>query len=460
MSAKLDRIIRVILIAAMVFTALAQGAVEAWSVAVFELMILAALALWAMKSLSDKRLAITVPSLMLPIAALLGLALIESVAFTDAAGRRLGLSMDVEATRRFAAVLFFLLAAMLAFSNFFAGRDRLHTFANVLVVYGLALAVFAIIQHYTWNGHFFWIAPTERASAFGPFVNKNHCAGYLEMLMPVPVALLLSGRMRAEARLFYAFAAAMMGIAIVVSLSRGGMISMFAALAFIALMSTLIRRESGAEARAVLWLRPVVRVGAIIVMAVTIVLGVLWVGADSVLNLIDTTMDQAQAPGALVQYTRGWIWKDSWSMVRAHPLIGVGLGAYPTVYATYSHNDGTMTVTESHNDYLQILADGGIVGGALALWFLALLFRDMVRSLKSRDPGLASIGLGGSAGIFAILVHSCFDFNLQLPSNALLFLLLAATVSLIGRAGAVPQPHSEGRRAVHTDAPAVESARP
>jgi O-antigen ligase len=90
-------------------------------------------------------------------------------------------------------------------------------------------------------------------------------------------------------------------------------------------------------------------------------------------------------------------------------------------------------VAQSHNDYLQVLADGGIVAGVIALGFLVLLFRAMFRAVQSRDPLLAGLALGSSAGIFGILVHSLFDFNLQLPSNALLFLLLCVVVSLISR---------------------------
>jgi O-antigen ligase len=119
-------------------------------------------------------------------------------------------------------------------------------------------------------------------------------------------------------------------------------------------------------------------------------------------------------------------------MIRANPIVGVGLGAYGTAFPVYTKSDGSLRVPQAHNDYLQIVADGGIVGGLIALWFLVSVFRVIARGLKSHDGLYAGLALGTGAGIFAILVHSIFDFNLQLPSNALLFLLLVAVASHIG----------------------------
>jgi O-antigen ligase len=86
-------------------------------------------------------------------------------------------------------------------------------------------------------------------------------------------------------------------------------------------------------------------------------------------------------------------------------------------------------VPQAHNDYLQIVADCGVAGGLIALWFLIALFRAFSRGIRSRDPLMIALALASGAGAFGLLVHSVFDFNLQLPSNALLFLLLTAVAS-------------------------------
>jgi len=155
--------------------------------------------------------------------------------------------------------------------------------------------------------------------------------------------------------------------------------------------------------------------------------GIFWVGADSGLaeRLVDTAADERlTGPGS-----RAMIWSGTWSTFKANPILGVGVGAFQTVYPIYSRDTGSFLIEFAHNDYLQTLADGGLVTAALAVWFIIATFRDFARGLRLRDPLPRALTLGAGAGIFAILVHSLFDFNLQLPSNALLFLVLSAMVT-------------------------------
>jgi O-antigen ligase len=118
-------------------------------------------------------------------------------------------------------------------------------------------------------------------------------------------------------------------------------------------------------------------------------------------------------------------------MIRENPVLGVGLGAYETAYPRYSTQDQPLLVAQSHNDYLQILADGGILGGLIALWFLVAVSRSIWQSCRHTDPLLSAIALGCATGIVSILTHSLFDFNLQIPANALVFLILVAMLSQI-----------------------------
>ena len=103
----LDKSIAAGLMAVLIFTTLAHGAVEPWSVALFELILIGLLLLWGIKAVLDRHLEIIIPPAALPAAALLLLGAVQSVAFTDGAGQRASLSMDVEATRHAVTVLFF-----------------------------------------------------------------------------------------------------------------------------------------------------------------------------------------------------------------------------------------------------------------------------------------------------------------------------------------------------------------
>ena len=104
---------------AVVFAALAHGAVESWSVFVFEVMITTLILLWSFKVVADKRLKLTVPDIAVPIAALVAVGLVQSIAFTNGAGRWISLSRNVEYTRAAVTVLIFLGVSFLIVSNFF-----------------------------------------------------------------------------------------------------------------------------------------------------------------------------------------------------------------------------------------------------------------------------------------------------------------------------------------------------
>ncbi len=439
----LDKAIIALLFASVVFTALAHGAVEAWSRAVFEILVAVLILLWAMKWVADKRIEIKIPAMALPVAALFVLGVAQSVAITDEAGRRTGISMDVEATRTATTALFFLMVCCLATANFFDGAERLRALAKFLVVYGLALAVFALIQHFAWDGRFYWFRQTAQQNVFGPFVNRNHYAGYIEMLAPLPMALIASRGLAREARLFYGFAAVMMGLSVVVSLSRGGMISLAAGMMFVLIASLRrARRERHGATQ-----NRLSSVLFAVLIAASILVGVLWIGADPVIDRIAQTI--SDAPRAETEhFSRGWMWQDSWSIFRAHPFTGAGLGAFETAYPIYGHGNGRLVVAQAHNDYLQALTDAGILGGLAALAFIALVIRSFAKAIKTKDPLVGAFAVGCGGGLFAMLVHSLFDFNLQLPANALVFLFLSSVLSCIGAfAQSQSAPHLLGRKA-------------
>lgn len=463
-SGRLSRLIAAGLLFAVVFTALAHGAVEPWSLLFFELIVLTLMFLWAAKIVIDKQFIITVPAVALPMVALAAIGLAQSVAFTDGAGIRRSLSMDVEATRSTVTALLFLLVTFLIAANFFASRRRLSVLSGFLVVFGLALAVFALVQNFTWNGKFYWLRPnTASASPFGPFVNHNHFAGYMELLIPIPVALMITRAVRGETRVLYGFIAAVMGVAAIASLSRGGMISLAAQMLFLAFMSIWLprsrrhshrARSSSHDARQSRigfsgWLKASVpQAVAVLIVVAGMVWGIIWIGGtDSVINRV-TQRQRANTNQQVETFveSRGWVWQDTLAMIRANPVLGVGLGAYDTAFSIYSERDGSIRVPQAHNDYLQIVADCGIAGGLIALWFLVVIFRNISRGIRARDPMYAGLALGGGTAISGLLVHSLFDFNLQLPSNALLFLFMTAVVSHISSAAAITEDERELER--------------
>jgi O-antigen ligase len=250
---------------------------------------------------------------------------------------------------------------------------------------------------------------------------------------------------------FYGFAAAMMGLTVVMSLSRGGMISLVAGLMFVVAFGFKGSREWGVGSRE--WGMgkrksplPVPhspfpiplaasRAGVIIVMLFTIGAGVWWIGADPVIRRVEKSELASKSVdagrGETFFRSRGWIWRDTAAMIRDRWALGVGIGAYQTAYPIYSSHDGSLEVGQAHNDYLQIMADAGVFGALIALWFIFLVARDTVRASRHGSRVTSGTALGAAGGMFALFVHSLFDFNFQIPSNALLFLVLTSVVSQI-----------------------------
>jgi O-antigen ligase len=178
------------------------------------------------------------------------------------------------------------------------------------------------------------------------------------------------------------------------------------------------------------------RAGAMTAALFTIGAGVWWIGADPVIRRVEkselapSSVDAGRRGETFFQ-SRGWIWRDTAAMIRDKWAMGVGLGAYQTANSIYNSHDGSLVVGQAHNDYLQIMADGGIFGAVIALSFIFLVARDTVRASRHRSRGMSGTALGAAGGMFALFIHSLFDFNFQIPSNALLFLVLTAVVSQV-----------------------------
>lgn len=424
----------------MVFTALAHGAVEPWSVLLFELLMTALMLLWATKALIDKKLVLTVPQTIWPLVALFALGLVQSISLTGADGFQKSLSLDVEATRSVVLIIICLIAGILIAGNFWVSNHRLELLAKGLIVYGLVMALFAIIQHLTWNERFYWLRWNASYAPFGSFVNRNHFAGYMELLLPWPIAMMLRRWGHWQEQLFYGLAAAWIGMAAILTLSRGGMISVLTELMLIAVLSwhfAHTRKNYAAplsrHARNLL-LQSV----AVVVILATIAGGVLWLSGQRIINRITTGQETAGKvilPAQTFAESRGVFWHVGWRVFLAHPVTGTGLGAYETAFSIYNDNKelAQTIIAHAHSDYLQSLTDGGIIGGLIVLWFLIILCCAAKRGLHLADPLRQTIAVACMVSLFGLLVHSLFDYNLQLPSHSMFFVVQAAILWQLGR---------------------------
>ncbi|MDQ2920447.1 MAG: O-antigen ligase family protein, partial [Acidobacteriota bacterium] len=136
-----------------------------------------------------------------------------------------------------------------------------------------------------------------------------------------------------------------------------------------------------------------------------------------------------------------------WELIKDHPVSGVGFGGYWIAITKYHRASGEATPQEAHNDYLELLASGGLIGLSIGVWFVVALVMTARRRLRSRDNEIRAVTLGALAGILAVAVHSLVDFGLHITINALIFTVLVSIISLnLGDAAGKPIAEHDSNR--------------
>jgi O-antigen ligase len=349
------------------------------------------------------------------------------------------LSFDPYSTRLVLVQLATLLIYFAATLVFVDSPHRLRLLVRTIMIFGFFLAVFGMTQSFTSPTKVYWVRDLDQSTAFGPFINRHHFAGYMELTIAIPLGLLFSGGVDKDKRLLYVFVAGLMGIALIMTTSRGGIISLVAEIVFLVIVTAIWRTQNERQRSKSTRLKQVgMRVGLAAALFVGLFIGVIALGGEfSFSRLIDSVNTNDPTTG------RAHFWAVTLDIIKAHPWVGTGLGAFGVVYTRYDTRNGFFRLEQAHNDYLQTLSDAGIVGGLLALSFVVLLFYLALKRAKSKDDFRRGIALAALSGCFAVLVHSFFDFTLHTTSNALLFLVLAALATLNGR---VEEPPRKRRR--------------
>lgn len=293
--------------------------------------------------------------------------------------------------------------------------------------YGLGLAGFALVQGLSSNGKLYWLrTPHGGGWIYGPYVNHNHYAGLMEMLLPIPLVFSLTAHVRGRPRLLAALAAAIMSSTIFLSGSRGGMAAFGCEM--IVLLAALIRQKS-AE-------RFPFRGGISLLVFVLISVGLLtWIGGHT---LVDRLTSIHSAKNELSAGLRLQIDRDLIKMFPQRPLMGWGFGTFADVYPHFRSFYTSLYIDEAHNDYLQLLIETGATGFLIMIWFLWLVFRNASVKLRTWTTDInGAVALAALVGICGILVHSLVDFNLQVPANAAMFYVLCVIASMEPRFGPV-----------------------
>jgi O-antigen ligase len=243
-----------------------------------------------------------------------------------------------------------------------------------------------------------------------PFVNKNHFAGYVEMAIPLTMGYFLGITSRPK-KIILASVAVIMITALFLAASRAGILCFAASLIFMA-FALRLRRASKGKAAFIYALVFIALIFAVVM------------GIEPVLERFKTIAGELFS-----RESRLFMWADTLRIIKDFPLLGSGLGTFRDIYPAYR----TLTVQEpvfyAHSDFLQLVCETGLLGLGLVLWFLFIFYKEVFSLWLGRHhPFAKGITLGGLTGILAILLHSFFDFGLQIPANALLLTVIIVLV--------------------------------
>ena len=419
---------------AIVLSALAYGTVHYWALALFNLGGLTILLLWVVDGFQLGTLRVNRNLLQLPLLAGIVLGVVQLLPLRSG-GLLSTLSLDPNSTKLVIVQLASLLVYFAATLVFVDTPHRLQLIVRTIMIFGFLLAIFGLTQSFTSPTKVYWMRELNQSTAFGPFINRHHFAGYMELTISLPLGLLLAGSIDKEKRLLYLFLAGMMGVALVMTASRGGIISLVAEIVFLVIVTAIWRKQG--ERRRVVSSRlksVATRVALAGALIVGLFMGVVLLGGEFSLNrFIDSVNTDDPTTG------RAHFWSVTLDIIKANPIAGTGLGAYGVIYTRYDSRNGLYRLEQAHNDYLQVFSDAGVIGGVLAFSFVVMLFYRGFKRAKSRDDFRRGVALAALGGCFAVLVHSFFDFTLHTTSNALLFLVLAALATMNGRIEDAPR---------------------
>lgn len=441
-------------------SAVPYGSIEPWWASLFASCVFALGCLWALESLlaGGLRLRREHWPLLVPPLALAVFSLFQTIPLArdaaDAGGvvsvLRGAISADPFETYNFALRLLALTLLCAMLLRFTTSRRRLTAIVLTVVCVGVSSALFGIIRQGAQVSEMGFVLPSlPRGLGYGQIISRNQFAFMMEMALGLSLGVAAARAGRHVSSLIYLALALPAGAALILANSRGGILTLLCQLLFVFALAapawTRRRRggrrghfevdedtrglaNAGARGLRHRALSLVVRVVAAAALVALVSVAVVWVGGERVVSNLSTVGEELAAQDA--EAATRWntrrvdIWRATWEMFKDHPIAGVGMGGYWAAISQYHDASGEYTPQQAHNDYLELLASGGIIGSALLLVFSFLLLRRARITFRSTDAFRRAATLGALAGLFGVAVHSLFDFGLHMTANAALFVAL------------------------------------
>lgn len=410
------------------FAALAFGSNEPWAMGIIIAATGVLLAIRLVSGSWRKKLRLSVGWVYFPLLLFLGFVGLQAWLWK----RDLGATTPwrLHTVEQCSTILYLLLAAsyvtiVFVVQNGFRSRRDVKFLVISVLALGAFESLYGLIQYlgdydYIWNFN----RIVSHGLATGTIINRNHYALLLNLAICTGVGFLyyrskrilrapkLSfrnaiGNPGSAKLLWIILVIAVMGLALVFSMSRMGIVAMFCS------VGVMIAAVSAAESE---------RRGAVMgILVIVAILGLaIYTGIDPVLARYENIgkewgTEQDRVP----------LWVDAWKMIEKNPVFGQGLGTFQWTYPAYETIQPDIPAKYAHSDYVQAVAEVGVAGLLLLLWAVGSLWRTALKNLRNDDPLVRGIGLGTVGGLTAIVLQEVTDFGLYIPGIAVMAAVLA-----------------------------------
>lgn len=437
----------------LIFTPLAFGSVQPWAFTIMEMVSFIIFGVWLLRMCVLKKVEFYATPLLFFMLAMAAVAVIQIIpmppsllGYVSSSSLRIyetfssdgepvwrAMSIDPQSTLDELWKLLSYIAVFTVIINHFKTRAQVIKIVRLIIWLGVFIAVFAVVQRLTWNGRIYWIYPVRQGieisagHIWGPYVNRNHFAGYMELAIPLALGFFLyrmaavkvlsdmsfirklniyaNNRALMPMGVFLTSALVMAGV-LFMTLSRGGIAGL--ATGLIVFMAMSYKRKSLRGKTALLAI-----IGAVLVV---VVITLSW-------SRLEDRFSDVNEEGRNPRFD---VWADSTNLARDFPILGTGLGTFKTAYLSYQTKHPNTLFLNADNDFVETLADTGLVGLAMTGGMIFFFFYPVVQVWRvRRNTFVKCMAAAGVASCGALLVHSFTDFNMHVPANAMLITVIA-----------------------------------
>lgn len=412
-----DRLIELCLTFLIIFSPLPYGSNRPWPVAIIEITAALMFFLWGFKTISNGKVESLRNTLTLFIFLFIGYVCLQRFL---PSGIYLPSSVYPWATKTALIKVISYSIIFFVTLNTIRTKRQIGRLLSAMVIMGILMSIFFLMRYYGFK------APQG-------FVNRDHFAGYLGMIIPLALGFLFIpsrtigkgqhsniGRyslVLPEQKLLIFFTAVVMSVVLFFTMSRGGMVSFTIALLF--MTGLMVTRKS-------------LRKNGLILLAAAllIALTVIWLGAMPVIERIGSMKDEISS----IHFAgRIRIWQGTINTIKDFPIFGTGLGTFNYIFPKYQFSDIIdKHYTYAHSDILEMLSETGIAGFTFFAFGALLFVTYAIRRFYARHyPWCIGLSLGFFGSLASISSHSFVDFGLKMPANAVLLSIILALFLIV-----------------------------